>query len=137
MKIPISFQRKRARIEIIPLIDIIFFLLATFMMVSLSMVRNQGIAINFPTAKTGTPQEKEIPITITITEEGDFYWNKTRVRWGELQNRLEQLKVSHPDAKLMINGDENVYFGRAVSLLDEIRLKGIHKVSIQTKGAQK
>ena len=137
MKIPISFQRKRARIEIIPLIDIIFFLLATFMMVSLSMVRNQGIAINFPTAKTGTPQEKEIPITITITEEGDFYWNKTRVHWDELQNRLEQLKVSHPDAKLMINGDENVYFGQAVSLLDEIRLKGIHKVSIQTKGAQK
>lgn len=55
MKIPAAHQRRRARIEIIPLIDIMFFLLATFVIVSLSMVKNQGIEVQLPTAETGSP----------------------------------------------------------------------------------
>lgn len=55
-KIPSPRSNKRARIEIIPLIDIIFFLLATFVMVSLSMVQNRGIPVTLPAAATGAPQ---------------------------------------------------------------------------------
>ncbi len=54
--IPSPRSKKRARIEIIPLIDIIFFLLATFVMVSLSMVKNKAIPVNLPPASTGAPQ---------------------------------------------------------------------------------
>lgn len=57
MKIPLPTTRRKARIEIIPLIDVVFFLLATFVMVSLSMIKNQGIRVNLPSAVTGTPQE--------------------------------------------------------------------------------
>ena len=54
MRIPAPAGRKKARIEIIPLIDVVFFLLATFVMVSLSMVKNEGISVNLPTAATSS-----------------------------------------------------------------------------------
>ena len=57
MKITSPVSRKKARIEIIPLIDIMFFLLATFVMVSMSMVKNQGIAVNLPKASTSAAQQ--------------------------------------------------------------------------------
>ena len=58
MRIPSPTVARRARIEIIPLIDIMFFLLATFVMVSLSMVKNQGIPIRLPVATTSAPQDR-------------------------------------------------------------------------------
>ncbi len=60
MNIPSPRPQKRARIEIIPLIDVIFFLLATFMMVSLSMVKNKGISVNLPVAAASQPQNAKI-----------------------------------------------------------------------------
>lgn len=56
MKIPAAHQRRRARIEIIPLIDIMFFLLATFVIVSLSMVKTKGSRCNCPRQRPGRPK---------------------------------------------------------------------------------
>ena len=131
MKIPLPATRRKARIEIIPLIDVIFFLLATFVMVSLSMVKNQGIHVNLPSAATGTPQEREI--AVTITKSGDIYLNQEKLAPGLLPQRLKQLKIENPDMKVFINGDKEVYFGNAVQILDEVRSSGITKVAIQTK----
>ena len=70
---------KRARIEIIPLIDIIFFLLATFIMVSLSMSKNQGVQVQLPTAGTaaslGDQQELDKSITLSVNPKGEVFWN--------------------------------------------------------------
>ena len=67
MKIPAAYQRKRARIEIIPLIDIMFFLLATFVVVSLSMIRNEGITVRLPTAQSAAQEERNASITVSIS----------------------------------------------------------------------
>jgi biopolymer transport protein ExbD len=74
--IPSPRGQKRARIEIIPLIDIMFFLLATFVMVSLSMVKNQGIPVRLPSAATGQPQERKDAATITVSATGQLYLDK-------------------------------------------------------------
>ncbi|BBO16086.1 biopolymer transporter ExbD [Candidatus Brocadia pituitae] len=133
MKIPLPATRRKARIEIIPLIDVIFFLLATFVMVSLSMVKNQGISVNLPSAATGTPQEREIAVTITIAKSGDIYLNQEKLALDLLPQRLKQLKIENPDMKVFVNGDKEAYFGNAVQILDEVRSSGITKVAIQTK----
>ncbi len=133
MKIPAPFQRKKARIEIIPLIDIIFFLLATFMMVSLSMIKNQGIVVKLPSMSTAMPQERKEYTTISITEMGDIYLNKEKISMQGLLARLNELKNSSADLQVFINGDEKAYFGRAIEVLDKVRELGITKVSIQTK----
>ncbi len=137
MKIPSPIAKKRVRIEIIPLIDIIFFLLATFVMVSLSMVKNQGISVNLPTATTSTQQEIEKIVTLSVSENGDIYVDKDKVSFEEMTAQLTHLKASQPNLKILINGDDKADFGKAIGILDEVRRIGITKVSIRTKNHAK
>ena len=132
MRIPRVTQRKRARIEIVPLIDIVFFLLATFVMVSLSMVKNNGIAVNLPVAATSSAQERKAVSTVTVTEDGMVYLGKEKISITDLTSRLKALKESDPELKVFIHGDEKASFGGAVKVLDEVRKLGISKVAIQT-----
>jgi biopolymer transport protein ExbD len=127
-------MRRRARIEIIPLIDIVFFLLATFVMVSLSMIKNQGIAVNLPKAATAASQDRKemMSVTITVTENGMVYLEKEKKSLKDLSARLKALKTSNPDLKIFVNGDEKASFGSAVEVLDEVRKLGISKIAVQT-----
>jgi len=136
MIVPSPSSRKRARIEIIPLIDIMFFLLATFLMVSLSMIRNQGVQVNLPAATTSTPQEQKDFAVISITEQGDIFYNKEKIEPNQLRPYLESLRDTYAEPKVFINGDEKVVFGKVVTVLDEARQVGIVKVAIQTKKEQ-
>ena len=134
MRIPPSQSRRRARIEIIPLIDVVFFLLATFVMVSLSMVKNLGIPVHLPVASSSVLREERDLHTLTVTEEDDLYFNKEKISLEGLRERLQSLKAVDPDPRVIINGDEKALFGSAIMVLDEVRKTGITKVSIQTKG---
>jgi len=128
--------RKRARIEIIPLIDIIFFLLATFIMVSLSMSKNQGVNVQLPTASTaaslGDQQELDKAVTLTIDGKGDVFYNKEKITIAQLPLRLQTLKSTSKDPKVIINGDANADFKAVVAVLDAVRTIGIGKVGINT-----
>ena len=91
MIVPSPRSKRKARIEIIPLIDIVFFLLATFVMVSLSMVRNQGMPVNLPRAESGSRQTPGKEYTaITVTQNGEIYFNKKKVTLPELRSNLEK-----------------------------------------------
>jgi biopolymer transport protein ExbD len=136
MIVPSPSSRKRARIEIIPLIDIMFFLLATFLMVSLSMIKNQGVQVNLPAAATSAPQEQKDFAIISITEQGDIFYNKEKIEPDQLRPYLESLRDTYAEPKVFINGDEKVVFGKVVTVLDEARQVGIVKVAIQTKKEQ-
>ena len=128
--------KKRARIEIIPLIDIIFFLLATFIMVSLSMTKNQGVQVALPNAGSaaslGDQQEMDKAVTLTVTEKGDVFYNKDKITLAQLPMRLQTLKASGKDPKVIINSDAAAAFKYAVAVLDEVRKAGIAKVGINT-----
>jgi biopolymer transport protein ExbD len=131
--IPSPRSKRRARIEIIPLIDIIFFLLATFVMVSLSMVRNRGIPLELPKAATGTPQEPGDFATISIDAAGNFYFNKQPVDAAGLDAALKNLLAGNPEPRVYIHGDASAAFGKAIAVLDEARGLGITKVAIETQ----
>src|SRR3984957_12478193 len=121
MNIPSLRSRKRARIEIIPLIDVIFFLLATFMMVSLSMVKNSGIKVNLPDASTSAPQEHKKRTTISVTQDSNLYFNNEQSQLSDLPALLKQLKIEQSDPKVFTNGDEKSFFGAAVEVLGGLR----------------
>src|SRR6185436_1713533 len=127
---------KRARIEIIPLIDIIFFLLATFVMVSLSMTKNQGVNVNLPTASTaaslGDQQELDKAVTLSVNEKGEVFYNKEKITLAQLPMRLQGYKAGAKDAKVIVNSDGAADFKYVVGLLDEVRRAGIDKVGINT-----
>ncbi len=127
---------KKARIEIIPLIDIIFFLLATFIMVSLSMTKNEGVQVALPTASSASalsdPQEQDKPVTLSVTAKGDVFYNKEKISMAQLPLKLQTLKSTSKDPKVIINGDAGADFKYVVAVLDEARRIGIAKVGINT-----
>ena len=135
MKIPSPVARRKARIEIIPLIDIVFFLLATFVMVSLSMVKNQGISVNLPASSTGKAQDRTEFTVITINAAGDVFFNKQKISEAQLVSKLRSLKSDNADPKVLLNGDEKASLGTTVRILDEIRKQGITRIAIQTAPA--
>lgn len=136
MIIPSPRAGRKARIEIIPLIDIIFFLLATFVMVSLSMVKHKGIAVNLPAAATGSLQNETDYAVITVEKEGGLFFNKEPLKLHELPVRLRSLLEQQVEPKVFINGDEKAYLGQAIMVLDEVRRAGITRVAIETKAKE-
>jgi biopolymer transport protein ExbD len=129
-------KRKKARLEIIPLIDIIFFLLATFVMVSLSMTKNQGVQVALPTASTaksmGDNQEMEKAVTLSVNDKGEIFFNKEKVTPSQLPIKLQTYKTQAKDPKVIINSDSGADFKHVVLVLDEVRKCGIEKVGINT-----
>jgi biopolymer transport protein ExbD len=127
---------KRARIEIIPLIDIIFFLLATFIMVSLSMTKNQGVQVALPgaasAASLGEQQEMEKALTLTVNDKGDVFFNKEKITLAQLPMRLQTYKSTAKDPKVLLNSDAGADFKHVVAVLDEVRKIGVPKVGINT-----
>lgn len=134
MPISLPSAKRKARIEIIPLIDVVFFLLATFVMVSLSMVKNHGVPVKLPSAATATAEDRRSSVTLSLSEDGKLFLDKEEISKDELVARLRSRKDADPDLKVFINGDQKAYFGDAVEMLDRVRGLGITKVSIQTKG---
>ena len=129
-----SGGKKRARIEIIPLIDVIFFLLATFVLFTLSLNKSQGLRVNLPESETGEPRDPAGTATITVTEEGTLAWDKDPVTLDEFLTRLKTFHIEHPDdARILINGDADATFASAIYVFDEVRKAGIQKVLIETK----
>jgi len=131
--IPSPRSKRRARIEIIPLIDIIFFLLATFVIVSLSMVKSRGIPVNLPAASTGKTQEPGDFATISIDAAGALFFNKQPVTGVQLGEELKKLQADNTDPRVFINGDAKAEFGTAIAVLDQVRSLGITKVAIETQ----
>lgn len=127
---------KRARIEIIPLIDIIFFLLATFVMVSLSMTKNQGVTVALPSAATASTlmdqAQQSKAVTLGVNGKGEVFFNKEKISLQQLPFRLQTFKSTEKDPKIIINGDASADFKVVVAVLDEVRKMGITKVGIST-----
>lgn len=134
MKFALPPPHKKARIEIIPLIDVIFFCLATFVLVSLSMTRLQGIDMQLP---IGVPiaDSKDQPemVVVSVMAEGNYVWDRRQMTWSQLVTRITQYKRESPDPRILINGEEAANFGNAILVLDTARKLGIDKVSIKTK----
>ena len=132
-----SGGKKKARIEIIPLIDVIFFLLATFVLFTLSLNKSQGLHVVLPESETGVPRDPAGSATITVTQEGTMAWDKDPVTLEEFLIRLKQFHIEHPDdARVLINGDSEASFSSVIYVFDEVRKAGIQKVLIETKAGK-
>jgi biopolymer transport protein ExbD len=129
--------RKKARIEIIPLIDIIFFLLATIFMVSLSMTKNQGVSVALPAAGSaaslGDQQEMEKALTLSVNEKGEVFWNKDKITIAQLPMMLQTFKANSKDPKVIVNGAGSADWQHVMAVIDEVRKTGISKVGINTE----
>ncbi len=128
-----SGGKKKARIEIIPLIDVVFFLLATFILFTLSLNKSNGVHVDLPKVESGERRDPSNSVTISVTTDGALAWEKEPVSLDEFLKRIQAFHLAHPeDAKVLINGDENALFSQAIYVFDEVRKTGIQKVFIET-----
>jgi biopolymer transport protein ExbD len=127
---------KKARIEIIPLIDVIFFLLATFVLFTLSLNKSMGLSVLLPTSSTSIARDPAGSVTITVTSDGTLAWNKDPVTLDEFLQRLVQYRAQNLDGRILINGDERALFAQAIYVFDEARKAGFTKVFIETRVRQ-
>lgn len=129
MKIGTPFPHKKARIEIIPLIDIMFFLLAAFMMASLSMMRLQSIKMDLPTATTAKRDFKPDIVNIAVDKLGDISIDKQPMNLVEVHAYLSNKFRVNTNLPVYISGDKDATHGAVIRVLDLVRREGIQKVS--------
>ncbi len=130
-------EAPEARIEIIPLIDIMFFLLAAFMLVSLSMVNLKGVKVNLPTATTATSETRKDFLTISVDQAGLAYLDAKPMGENELVTALKAKHQAEPNVRVFISGDKDSRHGDMMHVLDLVRSAGIEKVAFETKEAAK
>jgi biopolymer transport protein ExbD len=135
MRLSSPVPHKRARIEIIPLIDIMFFLLASFMMVSLSQTHMKGIRVNLPAAVAPPPTTVKDYVSIKIQEGNAVYFDNAFVPDDQVLPRLYQLHAANPDIKVSISASLMAMHGDVISILDKVRSVGITKVGYQIRAA--
>jgi biopolymer transport protein ExbD len=126
-------QTPEARIEIIPLIDIMFFLLASFMLVSLSMVNMKGVKVNLPTSTTATNESKKDFITVTVDKAGLAYLDAKPMGDHELMQALSAKRKADAALRVFISGDQDSRHGDMMRVLDLVRSAGIEKVAFETR----
>ncbi|PTY07894.1 biopolymer transporter ExbD [Opitutaceae bacterium EW11] len=124
---------KKARIEIIPLIDVIFFLLATFVLFTLSLNKIQSLPIDLPAAKANAaPNPEDDTVILQVSEAGSAYWNRELIPFSEIAPRLQNYKATSPNPHVLITGDDRAKVGATIKAFDEVRKSGIKQVSIET-----
>lgn len=132
--IPSPRAGRKPRLEIIPFIDIMFFLLATFMMVSLSMIQNQGLELNLPKAGTAKPQETvDHTQTVSVTQGGEIYLGQELVALETLPARFDEVLKNDPEVRLVLQGDYDCPYGRVVEVFDIARGQGVTRLVIRTE----
>ena len=133
MRVVTPIPHKKARIEIIPLIDIMFFVLASFMMVSLSQVHMKGIKVNLPSGVSGQTQTKREYISVSVDKDGHYFFDKDEVKDEELMSRLRKVHDSAPEAKVFVRGDRDSVHLNVTHALDIIRSAGFYKISFEIR----
>jgi len=136
MRVASPIPHKRARIEIIPLIDIMFFLLASFMMVSLSQTHMKGIRVNLPATVAPALNQPKDYIAVRVTAGNTVYFDNEMVNESDVLPRLYALHQANPDIKVSLSAEEQALHGDVITVLDHIRAVGITKVGYQLKAAQ-
>ncbi len=139
MRLNSPLPQKKARIEIIPLIDIMFFLLASFMLVSLSMIRMKGVKMTLPQAASATTETNPDFIPIGVSPTGDLFWDKdkTPIAAADLTAKIAPLFQANKDLRIYINADRDATHGTVIDVLDRVRQAGVTKVSFAIKPGAK
>ena len=135
MRVASPIPKKHARIEIIPLIDIMFFLLASFMMVSLSQTHMKGIRVNLPAMTAPQLNPPKDYIAIRVTAGNNVYFDNQLVPDNEVLPRLYAYYKGNPNIKISLSAEEQALHGDVITVLDHIRSVGITKIGYQLKPA--
>jgi biopolymer transport protein ExbD len=126
---------KPLRIEMLPLIDIVFLLLVVFIYTMLSMAVHKGMPVDLPTASQVQP-EKQAPLSITVRTGGDIFLDRQPVALDELAAVLQPRAASDPGAVVLLFADRNLSYQALFQVLDRVRQAGLSRISLQAEQSE-
>jgi biopolymer transport protein ExbD len=126
------FQPKKARIEIIPMIDTIFFLLVFFMIASLAMTTMKGMPVNLPKS-TSSKDRPMVKTVLTLSESGRYYIDKKPVAFDQVYPELKARLAENPKLVVVINCDRKQSWEKGIQLADEAKRAGAQLLTIATE----
>jgi biopolymer transport protein ExbD len=120
------------RVEMLPLIDIVFLLLVVFIYTMLSMAVHKGMPVSLPTGEQVQP-EKQAPISVTVTRSGEIFVNKTPVALEDLKAVIEKHPDIDAETGVLLFADRQVAYQQLFEVLDRIRQSGLYRISLQAE----
>lgn len=130
-----KFPTKRARIEILPLIDCMFLLLVFFVYTMMTLTQPLGIPLNLPKAGSATAIQEE-SLSIAISDADEIYINNELITPNLLADRIGAAVSANPSLRVFVSGDTDARHGTVVNILDILRRLSVGNVAIQTAPAE-
>lgn len=122
----------KPRIEMLPLIDIVFLLLVVFIYAMLSMAVHHGMPVQLPTSTTAVLNKEDL-LSVTVNADGTVHINNDPVALAALAATLKEKPGIGPRTKVLVFGDRNLSYQILFQVLDQIRLAGINRISLQAE----
>jgi biopolymer transport protein ExbD len=132
---PINEPEEQFEINILPMIDVIFSILAFFIISSLFLTRSQGLPVDLPSAQTSEPKES-VQLNITIEADGKMYLDKQPIQLDALKGALTEKIQPNSESVVIINADEKVEHGTVVKVMDRLRQVPGAKMAIAAEQEQ-
>ena len=134
MKVDIP-AAKKSRIEMLPLIDVVFLLLVVFIYTMLSMAVHRGLNVTLPKSEASVI-EKQLILSVTIDEKGSIYIDEQKVDLEELTKRLEIITSDKKNPGVLLFADKNIPYQDLFKVLDRVRLAGLNRISLQAEAEE-
>ena len=131
MKIHLDTPAEETRIELVPLIDVIFCILTFFLLAALQLTRQQAINVDLPKAKTGQTQMREMLI-VSIDDFGQTYIDQLPVNYQQLDRVLKSFHNKNPAGLTVLYAPQNARYAKVVEVLDKLREVGGERVALAT-----
>ncbi len=137
-------KKRSPRIEIIPMVDVMFLLLVFYVLSSLAMSQNKGIQVALPAATTGQASAVPQMVVITVDAQGQVFLLQDKVELSELATRVQELAATRPGGMealqkdgVVLNADQTSQMKQTVTVMDQLRQVGVYNFSISTQDGAK
>ncbi len=135
MKINLDSPGEDVRIEILPLIDVIFCILTFFILAAVTLTRQQAIEVDLPEASTSAPQTKS-NVVIALSPSGQLYWDGEAIAVEQLLGDLQAFQRANPDSKIIFYASRSAFYSDVITTLDLLRSVGGDHVALATQRPQ-
>jgi len=137
-------KKRSPRIEIIPMVDVMFLLLVFYVLSSLAMSQNKGIQVALPSASTGQASAVPQMVVVTVDAQGQVFLLQDKVEVTELATKVQELAAGRPGGieglqkdGIVLNADQTSQMKKTVAVMDQLRQAGIYNFSISTQDGAK
>ena len=129
MKVKLN-RDKRVRIEMLPLIDVVFLVLVFFIYAMLSMAVHRGLPVALPTSSSAGIDKKEA-LSVTVKADGRIYVDKEEIALKDLGEALRRKVKEDAEPDILLFADHSLSYQKLFRVLDQIRMSGLNRISLQ------